>query len=85
MRSISEVVLRCYNRTQTSFAQPTVFCYFLYLTLGISRTFLYLLSSNLAEKSHHISCAGNLFWKKLATSNIKGNERKKCSRLDVIS
>ena len=51
VRSIGEVVLRCYNRTQTSFAQPTVSFYFVYLTLGISRTFLYLLASNLPERS----------------------------------
>ena len=27
VRSMSVVALWCYNRTQTSFAQPTVFCY----------------------------------------------------------
>ena len=27
VRSIREVALWCYNRTQTSLAQPTVFCY----------------------------------------------------------
>ena len=50
MRSIGEVVLRCYNRTQTSFAQPTVFCYFLSPRLGISPTFLNLLISYFPER-----------------------------------
>ena len=31
---------RCYKRTQSSFAQPTVFCFFFISNLGISRTFL---------------------------------------------
>ena len=53
MRSIGEVVLRCYNRTQTSFAQPTVFCYFLSPRLGISPTFLNLVISYFLERSRH--------------------------------
>ena len=40
MRSIGEVVLRSYNRTQTSFAQPTVFVTFYPQSLE----FLYLFS-----------------------------------------
>ena len=61
VRSISEVALWCYNGTQTSFAQLTVFFYLFIIKARNSRTLLNLLSSYLCDRSHRISCAGNCF------------------------